>query len=55
MNAVTEQIPDPLLFTDAAAAKVKSLIDEEGNIIQRWVGTVPDEELRNSLDQATSS
>lgn len=24
-------IPDPLVFTDEAAAKVKSLIDEEGN------------------------
>lgn len=24
-------IPDPLIFTDEAAAKVKSLIDEEGN------------------------
>ena len=31
MNAVTEKLPDPLVFTDAAAAKVKSLIDEEGN------------------------
>jgi iron-sulfur cluster insertion protein len=31
MNAVTEKIPDPVVFTDAAAAKVKSLIDEEGN------------------------
>ncbi len=30
MNAVTE-LPDPLLFTDNAAAKVKALIDEEGN------------------------
>lgn len=30
MNAVTE-MPAPLLFTDAAAAKVKDLIDEEGN------------------------
>jgi len=31
MNAVTEKMPDPLVFTDAAAAKVKGLIDEEGN------------------------
>jgi len=31
MNAVTEQMPSPLVFTDAAAAKVKQLIDEEGN------------------------
>lgn len=41
MNAVTEvqstaqsfagQIPDPLVFTDNAANKVKSLIEEEGN------------------------
>jgi iron-sulfur cluster insertion protein len=31
MNAITEKMPDPLVFTDAAAAKVKSLIDEEGN------------------------
>lgn len=31
MNAVTEQMPEPLVFTDAAAAKVKQLIDEEGN------------------------
>ena len=31
MNAVTERMPDPLVFTDAAAAKVKQLIDEEGN------------------------
>ena len=26
-----EEMPDPLLFTDAAAAKVKSLIEEEDN------------------------
>ncbi len=26
-----EEIPDPLLFTDAAAAKVKALIENEGN------------------------
>jgi len=31
MNAVTEKLPETLVFTDAAAAKVKSLIDEEGN------------------------
>ncbi|OGA05567.1 MAG: iron-sulfur cluster insertion protein ErpA [Betaproteobacteria bacterium RIFCSPLOWO2_02_64_14] len=31
MNAVTEKIPDPLVFTDNAANKVKQLIDEEGN------------------------
>ena len=30
MNAITE-MPPPLVFTDAAATKVKSLIDEEGN------------------------
>ena len=29
MNAVTEQMPDPLVFTDNAAGKVKQLIDEE--------------------------
>ena len=31
MNAITEQIPDPLVFTDNAANKVRSLIEEEGN------------------------
>jgi len=31
MNAVTEKLPEPVMFTDAAAAKVKSLIEEEGN------------------------
>lgn len=30
MNAVTE-MESPLVFTDSAASKVKSLIDEEGN------------------------
>jgi iron-sulfur cluster insertion protein len=30
MNAVTE-LPVPLVFTSAAATKVKELIDEEGN------------------------
>ena len=30
MSAVAE-MPAPLLFTDSAAAKVKELIDEEGN------------------------
>ena len=28
---VPELIPDPINFTDAAVAKVKSLMDEEGN------------------------
>jgi iron-sulfur cluster insertion protein len=31
MNAITEKLPDPLVFTDNAANKVKSLIEEEGN------------------------
>ena len=31
MNAVTDKLPDPLVFTDSAATKVKELIDEEGN------------------------
>jgi iron-sulfur cluster insertion protein len=31
MNAVTEMLVDPLVFTDNAANKVKELIDEEGN------------------------
>src|SRR5215216_1566618 len=31
MNAVTEQMPEPLVFSDSAANKVKELIDEEGN------------------------
>jgi iron-sulfur cluster insertion protein len=31
MNAITE-MPAPLVFTDNAAAKVKQLIDEEGNM-----------------------
>ena len=30
MNAMNE-MPSPLVFTDAAAAKVRTLIDEEGN------------------------
>ena len=30
MNAMTE-MPAPFVFTDAAAAKVKTLIEEEGN------------------------
>ena len=30
MNDVTD-MPDPLVFTDSAARKVKALIDEEGN------------------------
>ncbi|MEI8033868.1 MAG: iron-sulfur cluster insertion protein ErpA [Betaproteobacteria bacterium] len=31
MNAITEQLPEPLVFTDNAANKVKQLIEEEGN------------------------
>jgi iron-sulfur cluster insertion protein len=31
MNAITEQLPEPLIFTDNAANKVKQLIEEEGN------------------------
>jgi len=31
MNAVTEEMPAPLVFTDSAANKVKQLIEEEGN------------------------
>src|SRR4051794_35398519 len=31
MNAVTEQMPEPLVFPDSAANKVKQLIEEEGN------------------------
>jgi iron-sulfur cluster insertion protein len=31
MNAVTEVLPDPLVFTENAAAKVRQLIEEEGN------------------------
>ncbi|WP_207063287.1 iron-sulfur cluster insertion protein ErpA [Motiliproteus sp. SC1-56] len=31
MNAVVEQTASPLVFTDSAAAKVKSLIEEEEN------------------------
>ena len=31
MNAVTEQMPDPLVFSDSAADKVRQLIEEEGN------------------------
>lgn len=30
MNAMTD-MPDPLVFTDSAALKVKGLIEEEGN------------------------
>ena len=30
-EAVPELMPDPITFTDAAVAKVKSLMDEEGN------------------------
>jgi iron-sulfur cluster insertion protein len=32
MNAIAERMPDPLVFTDNAANKVKQLIDEEGNL-----------------------
>ncbi len=28
---MTDSMPDPLVFTDAAASKVKQLIDDEGN------------------------
>jgi len=31
MNAVSEKMPDPLVFTDSAASKVRQLIEEEGN------------------------
>ena len=31
IETTTEMMPGPLVFTDAAAAKVKQLIDEEGN------------------------
>ncbi|MBI4006266.1 MAG: iron-sulfur cluster insertion protein ErpA [Gammaproteobacteria bacterium] len=31
MNTVQEEIASPLIFTQAAASKVKKLIDEEGN------------------------
>lgn len=31
MNAVTETMPDPLVFTESAANKVRQLIEEEGN------------------------
>ncbi|MDE1943320.1 MAG: iron-sulfur cluster insertion protein ErpA [Betaproteobacteria bacterium] len=31
MNAPTEMMPAPLIFSDSAADKVKQLIDEEGN------------------------
>ena len=31
MQDVTEQIPEPLSFTDAAVTKVRELIDDEGN------------------------
>ncbi len=31
MNAVTEQMPVPLVFSDSAADKVRQLIEEEGN------------------------
>lgn len=31
MSATEEAIPDPLVFSEAAAIKVKELIDDEGN------------------------
>ena len=31
MNAITEQMPEPLVFTDSAANKVRQLIEEEGD------------------------
>jgi iron-sulfur cluster insertion protein len=31
MNDMSTAMPDPLLFTESAANKVKSLIEEEGN------------------------
>ena len=31
MQEIAEQYPDPLIFTDAAASKVKTLIEEEEN------------------------
>ena len=31
MTAIETGMPDPLLFTDSAANKVKQLIEEEGN------------------------
>jgi len=31
MNAVVEMMPEPLVFTENAAAKVRQLIEEEGN------------------------
>jgi iron-sulfur cluster insertion protein len=31
LNPATEDMPAPLVFTDSAAAKVKDLVDEEGN------------------------
>jgi iron-sulfur cluster insertion protein len=39
MNAITE-MPAPLVFTDNAAAKVKQLIDEEGNLDLKLRGFV---------------
>ena len=31
MSAIEEAMPDPLVFSEAAAIKVKELIDDEGN------------------------
>ena len=44
MNAAVE-MPAPLLFTDAAAMKVKSLIDEEGNPDAEAAGICPGRRL----------
>lgn len=31
MSAIENNLPDPMIFTTAAAAKVRELIDDEGN------------------------
>jgi iron-sulfur cluster insertion protein len=31
LSPATDEMPAPLIFTDSAAAKVKDLVDEEGN------------------------
>ncbi|MBW8759989.1 MAG: iron-sulfur cluster insertion protein ErpA, partial [Burkholderiales bacterium] len=31
LNTAATEMPGPLVFTDSAAAKVKELVDEEGN------------------------
>ena len=38
MNDMSMVIPDPLLFTDNAASKVRALIDF---LARRWAGTPP--------------